>query len=372
MGLLREIADFYCFIRRTPNTEKAIVFYAEHEGYYPYFEGLIEKLTNEHDRTLCYITSDPDDPIFRETQSRIRAFYLNKLLAFFMAHVNCGVFVMTLTDPNQYHLKRSVNPVHYIYMFHALVSTTMKYRYGAFHYDSILCCGPHQAEEIRRHEEMNDLPAKTLVEAGYYRLEPIYEEYQKHSAVKSPSIGSETVLIAPSWGVANILESCGGRLIELLLEAGYEVIVRPHPETIRRSPNLVAEFASKFANDPHFTLEMSVSGDSSLLMADVLISDYSGVALEYAFGTERPVLYLDVTIKISNQRYAELGIDPLELSLRSEIGVVVSPKELESVPQVISNLMLNRTAYQKNMVELRRACFRTLLGRWRRVYYQYC
>lgn len=155
MGLLREIADFYCFIRRTPNTEKAIVINAEHKGYYPYFEGLTEKLTNEHDRTLCYITSDPDDPIFRETQLRIRAFYLNKLLAFFMAHINCGVFVMTLTDLNQYHLKRSVNPVHYIYMFHALVSTHIIYRYGAFdHYDSILCCGPHQAEEIRRREEI--------------------------------------------------------------------------------------------------------------------------------------------------------------------------------------------------------------------------
>ena len=96
-------------------------------------------------------------------------------------------------------------------------------------------------------------------------------------------------LIAPSWGVANILESCGERLVELLLKAGYEVIVRPHPETIKRSPDLVAEFASRYGNDPGFTLEMSVAGDSSLIRADVLISDYSGIVLEYAFGTERPV-----------------------------------------------------------------------------------
>jgi len=356
MRLLKEIADFHRFFWRTPKEDRAIVFYAEHEGYYPYFEGLIEKLINDHNRTLCYITSSPDDPILHRTQSGIRTFYLNKLLALFMAHVNCRVFVMTLTDLNQYYLKRSLNPVHYIYVFHALVSTHMIYRYGAFdHYDSILCCGPHQVKEIRRHEEINSLPAKTLVEAGYYRLERIYDAYQRYSSEKSTSAIKEIVLIAPSWGVANILESCGERLVELCLEAGYEVIVRPHPETIRRSPDLVATFASKFGNDPSFTLEMSVASDDSLLRADVLISDYSGIALEYAFGTERPVLFLDVPAKVNNQKFNELGIEPLEVSLRSEIGVVVSLKELESINQVISDLIMNTMVYKKKVAELRKA-----------------
>ena len=356
MHLIKEIADFHRFFWRTPKAEKAIVFYAEHGGYYPYFEGLIEKLISEYNRTLCYVTSDPDDPILQETQSIIRTFYLNKLLALFMAHVNCRVFIMTLTDLNQFYLKRSLNPVHYVYVFHALVSTHMIYRYGSFdYYDSILCCGPHQAEEIRRHEELYGLPAKTLKEAGYYRLERIYQAYLEYSSEKPSAVTKETVLIAPSWGVANILESCGERLVELLLKAGYEVIVRPHPETIRRSPDLIAVFASKFGNDPSFTLETSVASDGSLLQADVLISDYSGIALEYAFGTERPVLFLDVPIKIRNQRYIELGIEPLELSLRSEIGVVVSPKKLESVPQMISDLILNRVAYKRKMAELRNA-----------------
>lgn len=354
--LIKEIADFHRFFRRTLKAERAIVFYAEHEGYYPYFEGLIKKLISEHNQTLCYVTSDPEDPILQETQSKIRTFYLNKLLALFMAHVNCKVFVMTLTDLNQFHLKRSLNLVHYVYVFHALVSTHMIYRYGAFdHYDSILCCGPHQAKEIRRHEELYGLPAKTLKAAGYYRLERIYQAYQKYSSEKSPSVTKETVLIAPSWGVANILESCGERLVELLLKEGYEVIVRPHPETIRRSPDLVSVFASEFGSNPSFTLETSVASDGSLLSADVLISDYSGIALEYAFGTERPVLFLDVPNKIRNQRYRELGIEPLELSLRSEIGVVVSPKELGSVPQMISDLILNRVAYKKKIAELRNA-----------------
>ncbi|MFC1848396.1 CDP-glycerol glycerophosphotransferase family protein [Chloroflexota bacterium] len=359
--LLMEIAAYYRFFWKTPKVSKAIVLYAEHEGYYSYFEGLIEELVGEHNRSLCYVTSDLCDPILLQPEAKIKAFYLNKLLPLFMAHVSCGAFVMTLTDLHQLHLKRSLNPVHYVYVFHALVSTHMIYRYGAFdHYDSILCCGPHHVEEIRRHEQLNGLRPKTLVEAGYHRLERIHKAYQERLPEGSHSVTKKCILIAPSWGVDNILESCGERLVETLLEAGYEVIVRPHPETVRRSPELIALFASRFGGNPDFTLEMSVSTDDSLLRADVLISDYSGVALEYAFGTERPVLFLDVPAKINNPRFGELAMEPLELSLRSEIGVVVHSKELEAVPEVISDLIMNRTAYKGRIAELRRRNVYTL------------
>lgn len=357
---LREITDFCRFFWRTPKTEKAVVFYAEHEGYYPYFEGLIEKLIGEHKQNLCYVTSDPDDPILQTSELRIKTFYLSKLLPLFMAFVNCKVFIMTLTDLNQFYLRRSVNPVHYVYVFHSLVSTHMMYRYGAFdHYDSILCVGPHQVQEIRKNEELNKLLPKRLVEAGYYRLERIYEAYQKYSPEKCSSATKGTILIAPSWGADNVLESCGERLVDIVLQAGYEVIVRPHPETVRRFPQLVALFSSKFGNNPNFTLETSVATDDSLLQADVLICDCSGVALEYAFGTERPVLFLDVPYKIQNQRFEEIGIEPLELSLRPEIGVLVSPENLDTIPQVITSLMADSRAYKKRIAKLRKECVYT-------------
>ena len=351
--LTKEIVDFYSFFWRTTEREKSIVFYAEQEDYYPYFEGLVKELIGRHGKTLCYVTSDANDPILQKSESKIKTFYLNKLLPFFMAFVDCSVFVMTLTDLNQFYLKRSIKSVHYVYVFHALVSTHMVYRYGAFdHYDSILCCGPHQIEEIRRHEELYDLPPKKLVEAGYYRLERIRETYQKYLPESPSCITPKTILIAPSWGDANILESCGERIVEMLLEEGYEVIIRPHPETVKRSAGLVALLASKFGNNPNFTLETSVATDDSLLRADVLISDYSGITLEYAFGTDRPVLFLDVPPKIKNQRFKELGIEPLELSLREKIGVVVSMEDLENIPQVISTLMADKVVFKKRISEL--------------------
>ena len=91
-----------------------------------------------------------------------------------------------------------------------------------------------------------------------------------------------------------------------------------------------------------------------MLKADVLISDYSGIALEYAFGTERPVLFLDVPAKIRNQRFKELDIEPLEIFMRTKIGIVVSAEKLETVPQAISGLITEGASYKKHIAELRK------------------
>ena len=354
---LKEIKNLFCFSRKTSEAEKTIIFYAEHGGYYPYFEGLIKELIDEHGQPICYITSDSNDPILRKSKPGLKIFYLKKVLPFFMAFIKCKIFVMTLTDLHQFYLKRSVNPVRYVYVFHAL-SSTMGYRTGAFdYYDVIFCVGPHQLNEIRKYEELHNLPPKRLIKAGYYRLERIYNEYQKYCSAKPASTGKYTVLIAPTWGT-NILESYGEVMVKALLEAGYKVIVRPHPETIRRSPHVIDLLGSRFGEDGDFILERSVAGDDSLIRSDVMICDcYSGVALEYALGTERPVVFLDIPVDFKkryfNPRYKELGIEPFEQRIRSKLGKTISPKELDKIPEIISGLISGREQYKKRIAEVR-------------------
>jgi len=353
--LIAEISTLRRFYRNTPEEEKRVIFYSEGAGYYPYFEGLIERLTGKFNHTLCYITSDPDDPILQKPGPRVKPFYLDKLFPFFMAFLNCRVFVMTLTDLHRFHIKRSINPIHYTYVFHSFASTHMMYRQGSFdYYDSILCCGPHQVKEIRKHESLKGLKPKVLVKAGYYRLERIYREYQNRPLSKSSNTKKGVILIAPSWNAGNIIESCGERLVELILKAGYEVILRPHPETMKRSSNIIALLASRFERNPKFTLEKSISGDNSLLSADVLVTDYSAILFEYALGTERPVLFLNTPPKIRNLGYKELNIEPLEISLKSKIGTTVPLDKLQTVPEAIFDLMRNAEKYKKSLSELRK------------------
>ena len=90
-----------------------------------------------------------------------------------------------------------------------------------------------------------------------------------------------------------------------------------------RNPQVINLLETKFGSNPDFTLERSIATDDSLLKSDVLICDCSGVALEYAFGTERPVLFLDVPYKIQNEKYEELDMQPLEVAMRAKVGVII-------------------------------------------------
>ena len=353
--MFKELQNLIRFFWHTKEEEKALVFYAEHEGYYVNFEGIINILLKKLDKPFCYVTSDADDPILQRTEPMIHTFYINKLLSTFMTMVKCKVFVMTLTDLNQFHLKRSKHPVHYNYVFHSLISTHMSYRLGAFdHYDSVLCTGPYHIKEIRKHEANYGLKQKELISAGYYRLERIYQAYQEYLVNNPISRIQKTILIAPSWGKENLLETCGEELVRILLRKGYEVIVRPHPETARRNPKLISSLLSDFGEDSDFTLEMSVSTDDSILRADVLICDLSGIALEYALGTERPVLFVDAPLKVNNEKYNDIGIEPIELKIRSRMGVVISMEDIDQVPQKLSELLSENDNYKQVLEDLRK------------------
>jgi YidC/Oxa1 family membrane protein insertase len=230
----------------------------------------------------------------------------------------------------------------------------MAYRHSAFdHYDSILCCGSYQMKEIRRDEALRNLPKKELVEGGYYRVERVYRAAQEFGIGAPNQQSRGCVLVAPSWAAHNVLEEHGIALAESLLAADYEIIMRPHPETNKRHPDLVNEFAARFEADDRVTVERSVASDESLLRADVLITDWSGIAQEYAFGTERPVLYLDVPRKVHNDRYEELGLEPFEARIRSEVGLVFPTSEIPNIDRAIDRLIRERDQYRGRIAELR-------------------
>ena len=352
MKIIKEILDYSRFFKKTKKVHKNITFYAEHKGYYPYFEGMINEIVYKQHKSICYITSDSKDPILKNENPCIKTFYIKKKLANFFKFLDCKVFVMTLTNLNNYYLKKTSN-IHYVYVFHSMVSMHMVYNFGAFdHYDSILCVGPQHVKEFRVFEKQYNLEEKKLIEAGYYRLEKIYKSYKDSKKQKSKT-NKPTVLIAPSWGEENILESCGEELINLLLNNNYKVIVRPHPETIRRYPYLIQKIAYKFILNDNFTLEKSTATNDSVLKSDVLICDCSGIALEYAFGTERPVIFLDVPLKIKNEKYKELSIEPVELTLRTKIGKLISLDNLNTIIDIVNNIEDFNNTFKSEIIKQR-------------------
>ena len=351
MAMLRAWFSLRRF-RRLPPSERAIVFYAESTADWAHLGPIVEELTDRHQRSVCYVTSDAKDPALSASDPRIRAYYVGSgaVRTTFFRLVDATVMVMTLPDLETFHLKRSVHPVHYVYVFHSIVSTHMIYRKGAFDaFDTVLCVGPHHVAELRRTEEVYGLPPKSLVPHGYGRLDTILKSAAPSRPATSEGAGGFRLLLAPSWGECSFIESpVGAELIGLLLDAGHSVTLRLHPMTVRRFPRLAGELAQRFGASP-FRIETDMREQDSLHQSDLMISDWSGAALEYAFGLERPVLFVDMPMKVNNPEHDRIGIPPLEDTIRSEIGAIVDPNDLRAALPRIEDMCGDPEAFQERL-----------------------
>ena len=83
-----------------------------------------------------------------------------------------------------------------------------------------------------------------------------------------------------------------------------------------------------------------------------MISDWSGISFEYAFTFERPAIFIDVPKKILNPNSNNLTNQPIEISLRNQIGYVISPNNLESLTDILNKIEDN-DLYSKKIQEIR-------------------
>lgn len=351
----REKADYKRFFSVA---NKHLVFYSEKSGFFKYFKDVIEYLLKRSNVIIHYVTSDPKDQIFEmaKTQPRIRAYYIgeNRLITLMMK-MDADIVVMTVPDLENYHLKRSYvrKDIEYIYMFHYPLSTHMVLHTGALdHYDTIFCVGDFQFDEIRAAERVYSLPEKKLISAGYGQLEQLYASYKAMPCVER---ARPKILIAPSWQADNILDSCIDGILDQLLDKGYEVVVRPHPEYMKRYKPRMDQIVERYKGRESSGLrfELDFTSNNSIFDSDALITDWSGTAYEFSFVTLKPAVFIDTPAKINNPDYVKLGIEPLEFSLRSQVGIRVSPDDLEGLDKKIGDLLKNGREYKEKILAIR-------------------
>ena len=330
-----------------------MVFSESHQDWH-HHATIIAELTGRLGRSLCYIASDERDAGLEQDNPRILSFCVGDGLFRIMLFqtLQADVMLTQLLDLHNLDLKRSVHPVHYVYMFHSLISTHMADNADSYdHYDTILCAGPHQATEIRQREVMKKLPAKQLVPHGYYRLEQLLAESRP---VRAPRSAAEThVLLAPSWGDRTILNLFGLELVSTLLEAGYKLTLRPHFQTRWKTPDVIDKITARYGDHPQFNLIEEMGESDSLYDSHIMITDWSGAGMDYGLGLEKPVLYIDVPPKARNDTWKELGIEPFESLIRDQIGAVLAPEQVADVPRMIVELLADPTKFSEQVQTLR-------------------
>lgn len=352
----RERADY----RRFFNTQsKHLVFYSERSGFYKYFKGAIEWLLANSTLCIHYITSDPDDQVFElaKTNPRLIPYFIReKRLITLMMKLDCDVEVSTQDDLENYYIKRSYirKDIKYCYMPHAMTSmhlTGLEHSYD--HYDAILCAGPHQVRELRRLEEMNKVPVKELPQIGDILLDAQIAEYEQRP---KPAHDRTLVLVAPSWQEDNLLDLCLDDIVRPLLAQGCRVVVRPHPEYLKRYRPRWEQILARYADVPasDLSFEQDFNTNESIFDADVLVTDWSSIYCEFAFVTGRPTVFVNSPCKLNNPNWEAVGLEPVDFTWRHELGRALEVDDLKNtIGPVVAEMAANPDAWREKIMEVR-------------------
>lgn len=326
----KEKADYKKFIK---TADKKIVFYSEKNGFYKYYKNIIEEIIRRTNIVIHYITSDPEDEVFGMESAQFIPYYIGEhRMIVLMMKMETDIMVMTTPDLENFQLKRSYiqKDIEYIYVQHDVNSSNLTFHKDALdHYDTIFTSGPKNKCEIAEREEKYGLPAKNLVEWGSSVIDNMtkaYEDMMQEEGSKEKA--DKTVLIAPSWQKDNILDSCIEAMLDELVKTPYHVIVRPHPQYVRHYEARIDALAAKY-QEQDVIFQKDFSSNKTVYTADILVTDWSSIAFEYAFATLKPVLFIDTPMKITNPDYQELKTVPIDIELRSKVGISVQPEEVE-------------------------------------------
>ena len=161
------------------------------------------------------------------------------------------------------------------------------------------------------------------------------------------------VLIAPSWQKDNIVDNCLDELLENLKGNGYKVVVRPHPQHVRNMPERMEQLKEKFKNDADVEIQTDFSDTNIVFEADLLITDWSDIGIEYIFTTLKPVIHVDTPMKVMNPDWQKIKEEPLNIWIREYAGKVLKLDEINKAGEYVQYLLEHKEDYKEKLEKLR-------------------
>lgn len=327
------------FVRGNEFENIDIIFYSEGKQYWPVFYPIIKAL-EEKNVECAYLTSDVNDPGLKYESSlfstkfignlTMTSVYLNKLKAKFVGMTTPQLDVMML--------QRSKNVKHYAHIVHAPIDV-FTYRKFAFDYfDSVFCSGPHQIEGIRKLEDKRGTHKKQILETGLTYYDVMLEDIK---TIKLEEKERPVVLVAPTWKEYSIINRFGLSFFEnLLKDDSFDVILRPHPQTYISFPKLIAEIEDAYKDYPRLSIDRAPLGTESMLKADLMISDLSGVFWDFMFLYSKPVMLLKTDFEsIEGFEGSELDYEMWEMRERKNAGRIFDEEDLPNIDKIVRGLL---------------------------------
>lgn len=284
---------------KTINRDEKIplVIFSDGKQYWKVFEPICDELEKRNFRCE-YWTASADDPALKKNYGYVKTSYIgsgNKPYATLNV-MNAKICLSTTPGLDVYQWKRSKDVDYYVHIYHS-VGDGLDYRmFGLDYYDAVLVSSKPEYGNIRKVESARNLPTKEIADGGITYMDKLKErhELEKNEISKNDN-ESCTVLLAPSWGETSILNRYGEKIIKALLNTGYHIIIRPHPQSKISDAQLLNALQTQFSDNKQIEWNYDIDNYDALNRSNIMISDFSGVMFDYAFVFDRPIIYADVS-----------------------------------------------------------------------------
>ena len=111
---------------------------------------------------------------------------------------------------------------------------------------------------------------------------------------------------------------------------------------------------NRYLEIDNVSLETSSSSSTNIIEASLLITDWSGIAIEFIWGMNKPVIYINTPKKIENIDYKELSIEPIEDQIRNLNENVLEVKDCKDIDIIINNILKDDHWISEKQLALKR------------------
>ena len=211
----------------------------------------------------------------------------------------------------------------YIYLQHSNISLSIGYKNTAFiNFDAL--------QVINEYQYLDAVDIKNKFNLNIKIIKSKYKFLNKLT-INTINNNKYDLLIAPTWNTNFYSTDIFFSLIDKLKYSKIYFIIRPHPMSIIKKE--IDINSMKKNNIP--------VDDSSLFNftnINYLLSDWSGIFIEYMLITKKRALFFETKKKILNVNYkTNFKSTPFEIFLREKYGLVFTVNEIDKFIEVISS-----------------------------------
>jgi hypothetical protein len=312
--------DLFFYIKYKYNEKKFnIGFFCENEFILNYLSPYIE---NKKNKSILIISFEKIKNKFNRN-IQIYIFKTNFFRELIFLTLKLKYLYSSTPDlDNTIFKKTKFSRCKYIYIQHSPVSLNLIYRENAFdNFDAIQTISKFQNKEIKEIIKMRGLNLKVF--KSKYRF--IEKNINHQSLYKKYDL-----LIAPSWNTNFYKLNCHKILHEQLTKQLISYKLRPHPMSFKKKEISKEEIE-----------KLGIALDKSKLINlnefNFLISDWSGIFIEYALVNKKKSFLINTPKKNNNYKYQNYTNLPIEISKRELFGKIFNIKNLNNLVNEIVN-----------------------------------